>query len=778
MIAGLYLWSEMKLTLAPEPVIDQLQATLVLPEEMDDSRKEELIKDVRQGFQLVPGVADVFSLTEYDKAVVHVSLHKNSHLESIQFLLQHKLNEVLGYLDGFRIEGLVELSPAYRIPLLRLYLVGRSGSDIKRLSASAEGFIREKLIRIAGVGDLVFSGTVQEEVIVRPDRLRMAAARLTEADLINTLKQRDLSVLLFQDRLTGTMIKFPATDLIPGDHYITQDIRLSDVAEITGGIRYSNGRVTYQGNEAVYIDIFPEAGHSVVSTANRIRMEVEQLNEKMEFAELIIRSDQSMLISDNVQMLTFSLITVIFAVTILVFIMTRDWKRTVITGISVPVTLCCASTILTFTNTPVHIFVLGGMILGVGLVIDTPIVVTDALGRMGRQPACHAFKQIARISTNISSPLFLATITTILAYIPLIFLNPETRGLFRDQAVTLATVLFMSLGTGIFVIPLIYALIGHRHRKPAVSMISEIYEHSVRKSLRYPFIVLLAFMLISVIPILWIEEVPFDFLPAVSFSSWELSLNTAEEDQKWTGNPSLAGEFSKRLHANNDIEYRIYLNAPVSTGSDIAGLDLSANLRPSANPISSLFPRHLSAGMYRLYMNDSIEEILEATGISVPVDTTWELHPDPFLWRYLKIETQSGYETSAIPGVRFKPEGNPLVNAANRTILLDRVSYVVPDQRFRREWEDRHGKFIPVALGANAQERIDELQALGLIIRSGTGQVQESIYESATMSVIFTLLSIWLVLTWKFRSVGWALIVMAIFPLSISGSLYGILIFR
>ena len=155
-------------------------------------------------------------------------------------------------------------------------------------------------------------------------------------------------------------------------------------------------------------------------------------------------------------MLTTALIGGFLAIVIL-FLFLRDIKSTAIIGLSIPISVVATFFLMFTTDVSLNIMSLGGLALGVGMLVDSSIVVLENVQRYrddGDPPLLAARKG----TSEVGKAVIAATMTTICVFVPIVFVEGVAGQLFRDQALTVTYSLVASLIVALMLIPMLSSL--------------------------------------------------------------------------------------------------------------------------------------------------------------------------------------------------------------------------------------------------------------------------------------------------------------------------------
>ena len=232
-------------------------------------------------------------------------------------------------------------------------------------------------------------------------------------------------------------------------------VRLGDVAEV-GIHRGDPFAAVYQnGNPALGLRIFRTNGANVLTTIDAVKVELAALNEGV-LAERGLRMahsyDPSVFIQRAINLLTTNLaIGILLAVGVL-WLFLRNVRATLIIAITIPISLFATLAVLQLTGRSLNVISLAGLAFAVGMVLDAAIVVLEGVVRQREHG--HGLVEASRIgASRVVNALIASTATTVVVFVPVMFLRDAEGQLFSDLALTIAIAVSVSLIVAIMVLP-------------------------------------------------------------------------------------------------------------------------------------------------------------------------------------------------------------------------------------------------------------------------------------------------------------------------------------
>ncbi|HSO22470.1 MAG TPA: efflux RND transporter permease subunit [Chondromyces sp.] len=350
-------------------------------------------------------------------------------------------------------------------PIMRVGLHG--SDDLAQLRFMAEEDIKRALERIDGVAAAVVSGGLEEEIQVELDERKLTALGLSAGQVASRLAAENVNITggSLRDGRTEYLVRTLNEFVRPEDMrsiVIERSgdaiIRLSDVARVFTGHKEREVITRIDGDESVELAIYKEGGTNTVTVSDAVTQRLAELRSEIARTDPALRidiiTDQARYIRQAVrEVLQTALFGGLLAVLVL-YLFLRSVRNTLIISISIPVSVVATFFLMYVAGISLNIMSLGGLTLGVGLLVDNAIVVLEAVQR--KQDDGLDVVEAARIGTSeVGRAITASTLTTICVFVPIVFVEGVAAQLFRDQALTVAFSLVVSLAVALTVIPML-----------------------------------------------------------------------------------------------------------------------------------------------------------------------------------------------------------------------------------------------------------------------------------------------------------------------------------
>lgn len=237
-------------------------------------------------------------------------------------------------------------------------------------------------------------------------------------------------------------------------------VRLKDVAEVRQGFKEREAIIRLGGKEAVELAIYKEGDANTVSTAAALRKRLEQIRNTIPGdVEITTIEDQSHFIEAAITSVKHDAVIGGMLAILIIFLFLRDGWSTFVISLSLPVSIVTTFFFMGQFGLSLNVMSLGGLALATGLVVDDSIVVLESIAK-ARERGLGVLEAAIAGTREVGMAVVASTLTTIAVFLPLVFVEGIAGQLFRDQALTVAIAIAISLVVSMTLIPMLSSLKG------------------------------------------------------------------------------------------------------------------------------------------------------------------------------------------------------------------------------------------------------------------------------------------------------------------------------
>jgi HAE1 family hydrophobic/amphiphilic exporter-1 len=235
-------------------------------------------------------------------------------------------------------------------------------------------------------------------------------------------------------------------------------VRLKDVAEVRQGYKEREAVIRINGHEAVELAIYKEGDANTVATADALQKKLKDIKLPAD-VELSSIEDQSTFIRNAIRDVKFDAVIGGVLSILIIFLFLKDGWSTFVISLSLPVSIITTFFFMGQLGLSLNVMSLGGLALATGLVVDDSIVVLESIAK-ARERGLGILEAAVAGTREVSMAVVASTLTTIAVFLPLVFVQGVAGQLFRDQALTIAIAIAVSLVVAMTLIPMLSSLKG------------------------------------------------------------------------------------------------------------------------------------------------------------------------------------------------------------------------------------------------------------------------------------------------------------------------------
>jgi hydrophobe/amphiphile efflux-1 (HAE1) family protein len=349
------------------------------------------------------------------------------------------------------------------IPVCILTASG-GGLDERALYDLAYNTIEPQIERLPGVASANVDGGKIRQITINLDRDRLYSKGLSVNEVTRAVNDANF-LLPSGDVKMGSFdynvftnnqfsVVEPMEDIVVRRSGTTP-IRLRDVGRVEDSAETQVSIVRVNGERAVYLRVNKQPGANTVEVVDAVKATMPKLLGLPPGVDVRLSLDQSTYIRQSIENLWHeaAIGSVLAFLVILLFL--SSLVSTFIIGIAIPLSLLLTMVAMYFLGQTLNIFTLGGLALAVGRLVDDSIVELENINRHLAMPGKPRRKAVLDAAREVAMPIFVSTITTIVVFLPTVFLEGQARLLFIPLTFTISFSLFASFLVSRTVTPLL-----------------------------------------------------------------------------------------------------------------------------------------------------------------------------------------------------------------------------------------------------------------------------------------------------------------------------------
>ena len=432
-----------------------------------------ITEPIEQQLYSIPGARRISSRSREGQSLVQLQFAWGTDMEFATLHTREKLDNLTERLPEGSERPTILRSDPTSDPIMTLAV---SGTDLRSLRDLSEVVFKRRLEQLDGVSLAGLTGGPERElrVIVDPEYLDVHEVSLSE--ISNALDQanynapggtiqrgrfeyslRTLGQFREVEELLDVVIARPRG-------VGARPVRLADVATVVDTIADLETIARFNGEPAIGLQVFKEAGTNTVRVADGVRETLDQLREEFQGISIEIASSQAAFIRDAISNVVSALLLGGALAFLVLFLFLRDPRYPLAIGLAIPISVMAAFALCYAFDVSLNIMSLGGLALGVGLLVDNSIVVLENIFRHREESGGSARESAGRGAREVAAAITASTLTTIAVFGPVLYVEGVAGALFGDLSLAVTFSLLASLLVALTLLPVLAAQVARGRR--------------------------------------------------------------------------------------------------------------------------------------------------------------------------------------------------------------------------------------------------------------------------------------------------------------------------
>jgi HAE1 family hydrophobic/amphiphilic exporter-1 len=537
-LLGIVSLTRLNIELLPDINYPLVLITTVYPGASPERVEEDVTKKIENAVALVENVKTINSTSSEGLSIVRVEFDWGTNLDFAIFDLRQKLDQIRDSLpDESETPSIVKQNVKSILPVAFLALTGNV--DPKYLRFIADEIVSKKIEETPMIASTTVLGGSKREIQVILDPLKLYKYNIPVNLVQNIVKFNNISLPTgyitlgnkdFTIRPYSEINEITELNLAPLISNPSQVIRIKDIGQVIDGIKERTSYSLSDFKPGIYIFVFKEADANTVKAVKEVRKSVnkiskflpEGINLKVAFGfderiEPIIKNIQE-------EALYATLLAII-----IIFIFLLSFRSTLIASISIPLSILTTAVGLYFNNTSINLISIGAVSLAIGRIVDDSIVVIESIIRNIKNSNITTVEELKEIiikgTTEVLPAIVASTITTLIVFVPIIFIQGLAKEIFLDFSIVIVLGLLASLAVATFVVPPLFLFFyknnfNIKHENfidKLINKLNNLYTPILSFSLKNKVLVLTIGIGIFIFSLVLLAKTKKDFLPTGAF---------------------------------------------------------------------------------------------------------------------------------------------------------------------------------------------------------------------------------------------------------------------
>ncbi|MCI5665030.1 MAG: efflux RND transporter permease subunit [Mediterranea sp.] len=483
-IIGLVTYFTLPVSLLPDIAIPEITVQVTADNTAARELENTVVKPLRGQLIQVTRLQDMQSEVRDGAGLIRLSFDYGTNTDLAFIEVNEKIDAAMNSLPKETLRPRVVKASATDLPVfyLCLTLKGARPTDavetdeaFLELCELAGNVIKRRIEQLPQVAMVDVTGVLERQVLLKPDAAKMALMGLSVEELEKALVQNNVEPgsMTVRDGYYEYNIKFSnllrTVDDVRNVLLNKQGriIRLDDFCRVEVVPVREKGISVSNGKRAVTLAVIKQADENMDDMKEAVGEAIRYFEKQYPDIDFRVSRNQTELLDYTVANLQQNLLLGFCFICLVAILFLGDVKSPLIIGLSMVVSIVICFLFFYLFKMSLNIISLSGLILALGMMIDSCIIVTENISQY-RERGYSLRRACVTGTDEVITPMLSSSLTTVAVFVPLIFMSGIAGALFFDQAFAVAVGLLVSYFTGIMLLPVLYLLVyrtGMR-RKP------------------------------------------------------------------------------------------------------------------------------------------------------------------------------------------------------------------------------------------------------------------------------------------------------------------------
>ncbi len=445
------------------------------------------------------GVSKISSESRQSVSSIFVEFDSDTATETALRRVKDRVDGARGDLPDDADEPLVKELNSSDWPVFIVVISHPDG--VESLDGRAK-VLRDEIRRVPGVLDVTVSGDITREVAVDIDPFKLQRYGLTLRDVAASIQSENATIpggILRNEASDYTLaVTGEITDPADFGRIMVKDgpvqVPLADLGTVALRPAASESYSRIDGKPAITLEIKKRTGADIIPLVDAVKVKIDAAKPSFpEGTDFIYSYDSSKFIKDTIIDLENNMFSG-FLLVLLVTIFFLGFRNALFVSLAIPFSMLLSFFVLQLMGVTLNMVVLFSLIMALGMLVDNGIVAVENIFRhatMGKD----RFTAAVDGTKEIAGPVISSTLTTVVAFAPIIFM-PGIMGDFMAYVpITIIIVLAASLVVALTINPVFcsrFLGVSEAHRKKVMEgsglfvRFQGFYEKVVRRAVEKP----------------------------------------------------------------------------------------------------------------------------------------------------------------------------------------------------------------------------------------------------------------------------------------------------
>lgn len=419
---------------------------------------------------ILDGISQINSVSKDSESTIIINFNQQTDTDTSILEINQTYEKIKHTLPKEIMPPVISKYNQYDDPIYIISVYSEEKST-EELRSIAKNKLKPAFLRIKGIANIEIAGGRKQKIIIEAAEHKLIQRKLSIHQVIQNISANNQNVLT--GKITGTKNSFSVRteakyknleeirELIVSSANQKDIIRLKDIATVKYGYSEAVDIARINGKKSVCLYIQKQSDANTIKVCNETAKKLKDISRSL--APKILTQtvlDKSVFIKKSLKNLLTALMFGMILAFLTVHLFLKDRRTTILVCLCIPLSLIFSIAGLYFFGFTLNINSISGLALGVGMLVDSSIVVSENMHQKLR--IFKDFKKaLTRAASELFIPLFAATASTVIVFVPMLASDPHTKELYSPLAAAVTFSLLFSLIISLILLPSVSAKLGY-----------------------------------------------------------------------------------------------------------------------------------------------------------------------------------------------------------------------------------------------------------------------------------------------------------------------------
>jgi CzcA family heavy metal efflux pump len=414
--------------------------------------EQSVVYPIEKAVSSASNVEHVESFSKQGIGAVQVWFNWGADINVGQMEVMQRVTQILNQLPPGILQPFIVKFDVSNIPVAFVTIAG-GNLDERALYDLAFNTIAPQVEQLANVAAATVEGGRIRQININLDPALLQGRGLSILDVVKAVKAANVILPsgnlkagnLDYNVFTNTQFKTvePINDVIVKATPEGTPVRVKDLGTVTDSSDIQTNIVRTDGQRSVYLRVNKQPAANTVEVVDALRRAMPKMVGIPPGVKLGVSFDQSVYIRQSIKNLIEQAIEGSVLAAAVIFVFLRNVTSTLIIMVAIPLSVLVTFITLYFTGQTLNIMTMGGLALGIGRLVDDSIVELENIQRH-LNTGQSRWEAVLEAAREVAMPIFASTVTTVVVFLPILFLVGIAKLLFIPLVFTISIALFTS----------------------------------------------------------------------------------------------------------------------------------------------------------------------------------------------------------------------------------------------------------------------------------------------------------------------------------------------